>query len=502
MNMQILSRQSLSAGSGTASPVSTGSLQFVGISKLWLCFVILVMPFSLLYGASPSDSSAKALSDLQLASQVESIYKGRAQNNTHELTDDGLTPLDRQYSGTSLMKIVDQRWDNFSEDIQKRLVHYIDEPVTTGPGAPDSQEVFETEHFKVFFQTSGESAVPERDDNNNNVPDYAENVASYLETSWEIEVDKFGFRAPPRVNGEKIRCHLKKLNHNGLTHAKTNVAAWMEIHSDIGAYTKGILGEDKAESITVDPEGMEAGLLKACCAHEFLHCCQASYDWNEANWWCEATAEWAGNAVFPESKFYTNNVSPRFDNPHVSLFSKEGWYEYAASIWAMFLYENYGGHETIRSIWEGCTGDTTVNEATTQVLGDLKEPFIFFACYNYIREYADGARYPEIKEISLKDAGEVSSVGLNAPQYFGSNYITVSPAESGITTIEVELSNENDEADVRLITIDGSNWNILPHKLSFGKLVVDLGDSRPEKVVTVICSFTESGELGYTFRAR
>jgi hypothetical protein len=431
------------------------------------------------------------LTDNDLAWQVEAIYK----QGMPKAPSDKDVPI---YSATSLMKIVNRRWDNLDQDIQKRLVQYINEPVTTGPGAPDGQQSIETEHFQIFYMIAGESKVPSKDSDSNGIPDYAQNVGTYLETSWDTLVEKNGFKAPPALN-RKIICHLKKINHNGLTHAKTNVIAWMEFHSDIAAFTKSNLGAIAAAKVTIDPEGLEAGLLKACCAHEFFHCIQAAYDWDEENWWCEATAEWAGNAVFPESKFYTNNVVERFANPHVSLFSKEGWYEYAASIWAMFLSENYGGVEPIRAIWEASVGSTTIQEATDTVLGDMREPFLFFACYNYLREYADGTRFPAMKELELQKAGSISSVGINAAQLYGANYFSFSPATSGIKTINVELSDKTDDADIRLITISGSNWNIMPNKLSSGKTVINLEeDNLPDKIIVVVCSFSNKSELDYT----
>lgn len=435
--------------------------------------------------------AADDLTDIQLASQVEAIYK---QGVPQAPSDEDIP----QYSGTSLMKMVNRRWDNLNPDIQKRLIHYIDEPIKTGPGAPDGQESIETEHFEIFYQTTGESKISSTDSDSNGIPDYAQNVGSYLETSWTTLIVEGEFREPPSQN-KKIACHLKKINHNGLTHAKTNVIAWMEFHSDIAGYTNSILGEVAAANVTIDPEGMEAGLLKACCAHEFFHCIQASYDWDEQNWWCEATAEWAGDAVFPESKFYTNNVVVRYANPHVSLFSKEGWYEYAASLWAMFLSENYGGTETIRAIWEASIGKTTIQEATEQVLGDMREPFLFYSCYNYLREYADGTRFPIMKELEIKKAGAVSSVGLNAPQLYGANYFTLSPSASGIRTINIELTDKTNDADIRLITISGSSWSIMPHKLSEGIATINLEEGNiPDKLIAVVCSFTDKSELGYT----
>ena len=104
-----------------------------------------------------------------------------------------------------------------------------------------------------------------------------------------------------------------------------------------------------------------------------------------------------------------------------------------------------------------------------------------------------------MKELVLEKSGAVSSVGINASQLYGSNYFTFSPSTAGVRTIEIELSDKNDDADIRLVTVSDSNWSIMPHKLSSGKVTVTLDESNlPDKVIVVVCSFSDKNELPYT----
>ncbi len=443
----------------------------------------LILPLALLvlWVCLPANVSAKKLSDDDLVDRVAALYNPNGPNTSN-------------YSGTSLIKMVESRWDNLSKDHQKRIVNYLDEPIRSGPGAPEGQKSFETEHFQIIYQTKGTDACAGGDADGNGLADYAEEVANYLEQAWAKEVVEFGFKAPPGSDKAKVRCHIKNINHNGLTHAATGKTAWIEMNNDIAAYTIRLIGEESAKAIVVDPDGLQAGMLKACCAHEFFHCIQAAYDWEEDNWWCEGTAEWAGDAVFPESKFYTNNVSPRFKNPHVSLFSTEGWYEYASSIWAFYLAENYGGADIIRQIWEGCASKNVV-EATEDAIGDLEEQFLYYACYNYLRAYADGERYPEMKALALEGAGTVTSEGLEAPQHFGTNYFTVPAAN--ISKITVSLT-QGQRGGVRLATISSGRWKIMPHVMKDGHFEVSLSDETIDTVIIAIAGYQGEGELGYT----
>ena len=442
-----------------------------------------LLPLTLLalWVCLPSVVAADKISNDELVDRVVALYSPNGPNTS-------------SYSGTSLIKMVENRWESLSKDHRKRIVNYLDEPIRSGPGAPDGQKAFETDHFQVIYQTKGDDAVPGGDSDGNGIHDYAEEVATYLEQAWAKEVVEFGFKAPPGSDKAKVRCHIKNINHNGLTHAATGKTAWIEMNSDIAAYTKRLIGEEASQNIVADEAGLQAGMLKACCAHEFFHCIQAAYDWEEENWWCEGTAEWAGDAVFPESKFYTNNVSPRFKNPHVSLFSKEGWFEYASSIWAFYLAENFGGHEIIRQIWEGCQGDKGVFQATQDAMGNLEEQFLYYACYNYLRAYADGSRFPEMKVLALEGAGTVSSEGIEAPQTYGANYFTVPSA----TKITVAFAN-GQRGGVRLITITNGRWKILPHVVKDGHFEVSIGDTENlEKIIIVVAGFQEQGDLAYT----
>lgn len=444
----------------------------------------LVLLATLVLAAPLAAASPASLSDRELVDRVLRIY-------------DPAADADATESGTSLMKTLARRFDSLDKEDRARVVHLLDEPVTTGPGAPEGQRRADTEHFEIFFQESGTDAVPAGDRNGNNLPDYVDEVGTYLEKAWSVEVDELGFAPPPKGN-DRLRVHLKNINHNGLTHASTGKKAWIELNSDIAAYTRRLMGST-ADSVVQDPSGLQAGMLKACAAHEFFHCIQAAYDWEESNWWCEGTAEWMGNRVFPESKFYANNVKPRFTAPHVSLFAPKGWFEYASSVFAVFVAENYGGDDAIKRTWEGCKGDATVQDALADTLGDLHQGYEYFACYAWLRAFPDGSLFPAMKSQRLQAPGSFSPA-VDKPEHFGANYVEIPSSGTGTLDLSVTLKGKG---AVRLVTVLDGKWKILPHAAdASGRLAVQIPLEGVDTVLVAVVGFQEDGELDYTVQAR
>ncbi|MBI4859190.1 MAG: hypothetical protein HY815_02800 [Candidatus Riflebacteria bacterium] len=341
--------------------------------------------------------------------------------------------------GSALLREAFVRWESLSEEAKGRLTPFTEPPAKTPdglPAAPDgSYSTVETAHFKVHYKPSGVDAPPAGDANKNNVPDFVDNACAYLEKAYQKEVAELGFTPPP---DPKQTVYFRKLNYNGLTHPMPNRRTWIELNSDIVGYTQRALGKYyDPKKVSRDPEGVQAGLVKAVCAHEFFHAIQAMYSWNLPDWWTEGTADWMGNQVFPESGFYLNNVGPHLEQPYVSLFAQGDFFEYSASLFPEFLSENTGeGPAVVKKIWDGCkTG--TLDQALVQAVGDLRETYLLFACYNALRNYKDGKLLPEPNIHPLPCPGSYSPPSGREPQYFGSSFIKLQPKGTGTLSVSV-----------------------------------------------------------------
>lgn len=446
--------------------------------------------------------SAGGLSEEVLAASVEALY-GQGSGPSAPGSEGSEMPA---FNACALIRDVERRWDQLSPETQERLAPYIlppDEIPAGTPGAPAASESeyqrAETEHFQLRFWVNGLHSVPTANSDGNDLPDYIDEAASYLETAYTRETSEFGFTAP--ATNPKIVVWFRKLMHNGLTHLRKG-EIWIEINSDIDAYTKEVLKSGYDPSVVSrDPAGPQAGLLKAVCAHELFHGVQAQYNWDTPTWWAEGTADYMGHAVFPESGFYLNNIGPHLQSPHVSLFRKGNFFDYSASIFPLFLSESAGGPQLIQQVWEACRTQP-IFDALTTVMGDMEDTFLVFSCYNFLRNYQDSERFPEVPRVTVNEV-PAESTPRNGAEYYGANFFEYS---GGSGTLQLSVTPQSDtRLKAKVITIDGEgSWKI--HDFTGGGNALQIsvpgyGDRYP-RVVVVVGNFTPDSQAQYTVSAR
>ncbi len=439
---------------------------------------------------------------------VELVH-GQERNLVDQVLDLYLPDGDGETAGsrgcaTSLMRRVRKNWNSFQEEDRIKLRPYVLQPgqdrPDDAPGAPGDSgfEYAKTKHFLVFWQDSGVNAVRPGDDNGNKVPDYVERVGTYLEAAYAAEIGKMGFDKPPTA--PKYRVYLKGFNHNGLTHPGQGNETWIEIHSNIEAYTRGVLGPKFGPHVTSDPEGYEVGLLKAVCAHEFFHAIQAVYNWEQPDWWAEGSAEWMGEMVFPESDFYLNNLALHLEQPHISLFSNDLWFEYSSSIFTGFLVENLGGPKILKRVWEACR-QSDILKALDRTVGDTKELFTAFWAYNYLRAYKDGAKYPVPEVLAVKAYPfTLKSSDIAEPQYYGANLIRFEDLDPSANLTLTIQPGKGIQLGAKLIRIDAAKkWRIVKIGGSGGNIQASVTGAT--QAVLVIGNFTKEGKNIYSLSA-
>jgi len=414
----------------------------------------------------------------------------------------------RPRSGSALLREAFNRWNVLSSEARERLNPFMSLPDSGTAGSPSEAgstwSVLETPHFKIHYRPTGSDSPAPQDANGNKIPDFVDNAGTYLEKVYQKEVGEMGFLPPP---GDKQRIYLRKLQNNGLTHPLANQASWIELNTNILGYTKEVLGSYyDPNKVSRDPDGVEAGLLKAVCAHEYFHSCQARYSWSQPDWWAEGTADWIGNQVFPESGFYLNNVGPHLEAPHVSLFAQGDFYEYSASLFPTFLSESASeGTALVRRVWELCRSGTELTQALQQVAGDLPETFLLYASYNLLRNYKDGARMPapRIEKVDRFPASFSPTAG-NEPQHYGANFIRLTPSGNGTAKITVSPTGSH-QLGVKLIAIDkeSSSWTIVktrPAGKEFLAQIPGVGD-RVSEIFVVVANFTPGAAASYRLTA-
>jgi hypothetical protein len=193
--------------------------------------------------------------------------------------------------------------------------------------------------FQLSFVTAGPNAVPSADtDPANGVPDYIERVASYLDTSWSVEITNTGFTGPLHSPYYAVSF----ASQSG-TYGYTTVS---------GATTRIILENDYVGfPPNDDPDGDALGAAKVTCAHEFKHASQYITSlWSEGGW-VELDATWAEDLVFDDTNDYYNYLygGNGISAPSASL-DAGGSGSYEDCIWQQWMSENWTG-QAIVDLW-------------------------------------------------------------------------------------------------------------------------------------------------------
>ena len=299
--------------------------------------------------------------------------------------------------------------------------------------SPDLPFSYGTEHFKLWYDTTGNDAVYPADTDNNEIPDYIEQAAIYLEQVWDIVVDSLGYRRPlpdtlwlpdTADYGGDARTDVYFVNMGrglyGETQPRANhfdgisnkATAYIEIQSDM----------TRLENYADNPFPP----LKVTCAHEFFHTVQFAYhcpsdaEYSNFIWWMEATAVFNEEFCYDDINDYYLYLGEFQDNPQVPLFIKDPGIttEYGGVMFPIFLEEFYSSDTVrftgllIKRIWELCESETpvdAVDDALAEIGSSLMNAYADFTYWRIRTEdqwrsgyFSEGANYPLPKMDSVQ----------------------------------------------------------------------------------------------------
>ena len=215
-------------------------------------------------------------------------------------------------------------------------------------------------HFRVHFDTEGENAVAPRDLNGNNIPDYIDSVAFYLEYAWQVEVVEMGYAPPPPDNrgpGPEVDvfiCNLSLQFYGGAQTDNNNV---------IGQNPTRVHGYLVLDNDYVGYPARPMAALRVTTAHEFHHIIEfsayrtalAPYSSISQFSLYEATATWMEEKVHPDVDDWRQYVEELLQNPQNYGFSTHNTGDfttgYGHMLYITYLERKYGP-DVIREIWE------------------------------------------------------------------------------------------------------------------------------------------------------
>ncbi|MDR0305236.1 MAG: hypothetical protein LBI42_00175 [Chitinispirillales bacterium] len=258
-------------------------------------------------------------------------------------------------------------WDELSPEF-----HALYKEATAIPKDYDSF-ISPKKKFRVFYTTSGRDSVDITDkfcygsgqywnirsDIPNGVPDYIDEAAFALDSSYTMIVERFGFDEPlpVAVNGSSeyysIVIARQAPGYYGITHldGRHSTRGWrssIEINSDWSGSEWAGLGYDK------DPYAA----LRVTCSHELFHAVQYATVWNVKGnvylddfplGWTEGSATLMEDLAFPEVKDYLQYISQYFENPRITLLERNIFSDnlYVNSILLKYLYERTNPEDSI-----------------------------------------------------------------------------------------------------------------------------------------------------------
>ncbi len=335
----------------------------------------------------------------------------------------------------------------------------------------------------------------------------AQAVLDAIEESYRIEVEQWGFWAPPIEPGMQFfRVFVEDAGMGAGGYTAPYAENPDTSHRDAFTY------------IVIDPNN-DDWALPAVVAHEFNHACQASMDAYEVTAFWENTATYIMSQVFPSGWPYTQWMFSYFQQypyrplEYMNRVNSDG-YEYGGALWLYTMEYLYGDEDPrwTRQIWEGSVQDVPYNEPDYfDVLSDMlassggfQEMVRTFARYRYFASSDDDGRHipgagnwyqaevAKEAKYSTTDLPIQSAVPREAHRPFpnGCNYIEFYVDTAPGMPLRIEFSGDSvllwSVEIMRLRT--GADVDVTRMDLDESQSgTVDLEPERGDKLVMVVC---------------
>lgn len=263
-----------------------------------------------------------------------------------------------------------------------QAIHDFEMKKTSAP--PSLPFFLGTEHFKIWYDTTGENKVWGGDNDRDSILDYVESTAVYLENIWSYLVDSLGYSPPlpdsiklhnPEDYGGDTRTDIYIANATGGIYGMTMIRAVDTIGGIPVATSYSIIENDFSEFSQYSQDPFPA--LTVTCAHEFFHNIQFAYRFSSSSemvWWMEATAVACEEICFDNVNDYIQYIRLFQDNcTDTTIFHCSHYY--GGSLLPLFLMEYHSqgvrDFSIIRNIWEKMRTIASPQYAIDEVLRTL-----------------------------------------------------------------------------------------------------------------------------------
>jgi hypothetical protein len=387
-------------------------------------------------------------------------------------------PAEYQVEGFAPLKCATpliQQFEEMRTSMSRSSVQEVEEFLTIEPAR--STYISPDGNFTLTYSTIGGDAVPSADvDPANGIPDFVEKIATYFDTSWQVEVVDHRFQAPPIGAGT----YAVSFQAQAGTYGYTTV-----VNYSLGSTRIVMHNTFQGFPPNDDPDGNVLGAAKVTAAHEFKHATQfATSRWSEGGW-NEVDATWAEDLVFDVVNDFYNYLpgdSP-IKHPELSLdYGGTGSYE--DCVWQTWMAETWGV-DFITDYWEwrrSHSGQSVMDsfEAILDSYGStLAEGWAHFTAWNYGTGYRaiPGVGYGEAADFPYGNflsyttsypfsySGSVEHLAANTFRLLGFSGdidgtldIDFDGADSGgPMTLSLHIKKQDGTGVIETIELDGNN---------------------------------------------
>ena len=282
--------------------------------------------------------------------------------------------------------------------------------------------------------------------------DLAEQFLEDLELSWEIEVDELGWQEADGADEYLLVAYIEDKRSGG---AYTYVQ-----NCDGRSIPYMVSGNDSWN----DPEW---GATMA--AHELNHMLQFSYGDASEFWWWEATATWVEDYVFPDTNYWSQYVYGYTQAPYISMAASDQqdadifYHMYGMSIFAFYLDDHQGGHDTVLQTWIDAQDDRgrydrSAEDMLDELGLDWDAVYADFVTKNTVMDYTQQRWFPDVDtEDSVKSLPADGKSGRQtAPQGYGQNFISFDDGMGAGNLVVHFEGAANVEWSVQLVESEGN----------------------------------------------
>jgi hypothetical protein len=284
-----------------------------------------------------------------------------------------------------------------------------------------AEQIIETADFRVHYTTEGRDAAS---------PDYVRSVANSLQSTYDTQISRLGWAAPPRDPDGRYRAYVAEANGD-MGYTKPVQILFDNVNTPnvrerAAARTVVVIENDFLNS---GKEASAESLGRATAVHEFNHAVQFGYDSEEGlDWLYESTASWMETIAAGADQDATDYVETDYETPQLCWTTSSRSHAYAQWTLLESLADAHGEGIVLR-LWQNTVaydGFETMSRTLAGAGTTIPDAIRRWRIQNFARDYDLAARFTR----TVARAGEIARDGEwsqkgGGVQQLGANYIAL-----------------------------------------------------------------------------